>query len=300
MKIVITGSNGMLGRDLVRVLGVHHTIFTIRHNDFFVDTKRTLELFILKTNPNILIHCGAYTDVNDAESKKSLSELENSNVHLVSILCDLCKKYNISLIYPQTFLTLRDKEEVHTEFSRDYKPLGSYASSKLTAERVIKENLPEDQFMIIRLGGFYGGGEKLDKNFIGIFLNKILPKAIEGNVNTIDIGDRVWQPTWTFDIANVILFVLSQPWKSTYQYACTDSVSFSELAEMVLSILKLPQFKINKVPSSMIGDKASRPQCIIMESSKLLYDAQLVFPLRGRLEIYLLEQWKTYIKNIKN
>ena len=51
VKIAITGSHGMLGRDLSRVLDVHQTIFTIKHYDYCVDTKRTLESFILKTRP---------------------------------------------------------------------------------------------------------------------------------------------------------------------------------------------------------------------------------------------------------
>ena len=148
--------------------------------------------------------------------------------------------------------------------------------------------------MIIRLGGFYGGGPAVDKNFVGLFLKRILPKALQKGDREIPVGDRVWQPTWTKDIANTIGWCIENPWRESCQYATQDFASFADLAQAILDILGINDVKICKVSSDKIPIVAPRPQQIIMHSSDELIQSNFVHPYQVRLKEYLSTSWADY------
>ena len=148
--------------------------------------------------------------------------------------------------------------------------------------------------MVIRLGGFYGGGPAVDKNFVGLFLKRILPMALQNGDREILVGDRVWQPTWTKDIANTIGWCIENPWRESYQYATQDFASFADLAQSIIAILGINDVKISKVSSKDIPVTAPRPQEIIMQSSDEFIHSDFVHPYEVRLKEYLSTQWSDY------
>lgn len=306
MKIVITGSEGMLGKAVSHVLCHEHDSIPYSHHELDVTRKDSFHKLCERGIPDVIIHCAAFTNVNSAELDENYNTLWQTNVTSVVWLCELCKKYNIKLIYPQTFLILKEQEEPYrplenfSEINSDL-VLGKYARSKYEAEKIILRELHPNQRMIIRLGGFFGKGEHGDKRFVGLFLNKLLLELIRQGNRRIEIGDRVWQPTWTIDIANVIKYVLSIKWKSFYQYAGLDTVSFADLAEMLLNIIGMKMIEINKVPSNNVegSGSAPRPGKVILDSSKELIEAGLVYPLFPRLNNYILTEWSSQIKLLK-
>ena len=145
-------------------------------------------------------------------------------------------------------------------------------------------------------GGLFGGGPEKDKNFVGLFLRRILPEAQRRGEKTIEIGDRVWQPTWTRDVAQVIQWALARPWRSFYQYASSDAVSFASLASSILAEVGLSNIEIAEVPSSKIPSRAPRPQTIMMTPSDELVRAGLVHGYHPRLRAYLGKEWGAYCR----
>ena len=296
MNIFVTGSSGMLGSSLCDVLSKHHVVTGVGPNDLDVTKSDKWPELTSSSLHNLdaIIHCAAYTQVDAAERIENRQMLWDTNVESIHTLCDLCLKHDIRLIFPQTFLVLRGQDEFHPANSRSIDPLSWYAKSKWEAEKIIIERLPPELRMIVSMGGFYGGGSDKDKNFIGLFLNKILPTAIRDGKKSIEIGDRVWQPTWVNDIAHVINWVLNNPWRDFYQYATSDYASFAELAQTIITSLGVQGIKINQISSSQISEIAPRPKKIIMRSSEELVRANLVHDYRSRLNHYLNENWSNY------
>lgn len=296
MNIFVTGSSGMLGSSLCEVLSKHHVVTGVRHNDLDVSKSAEWAGLALSSYQNLdaIIHCAAYTQVDAAERIENRQALWGTNVESIHTLCDLCLKHDIRLVFPQTFLVLRSQDEFHSANSHSIGPLSWYAKSKWEAEKIITERLPPNLRMIVRMGGFYGGGPDKDKNFIGLFLNKILPNAIRDGKKIIEIGDRVWQPTWVNDIAHFINWAINNPWHDFYQYATSDYASFAELAQTIITNLGIEEVKIKKISSSQLSEIAPRPQKIIMRSSEELVKANLVHDYRSRLSFYLNENWSNY------
>lgn len=294
MVILVTGAKGMLGSAICDVLSEKHTIIGMGHNEFDVtDPKAWESISSFATKPDVIVHCAAFTQVDAAENEPSKA-LWDTNVDSIHHLCNICLSLNIKVVYPQTFLVLKDQSEPHSANSEAIEPLGWYAKSKWEAEKILRERLPSDKRLLIRLGGFYGGGPTTDKNFVGLFLKRILPLAIQKGENEISVGDRIWQPTWTKDIAKTILWCLENPWQEFYQYAIQDFASFADLAKAIVDILAIKEVKICKVSSKDIPVVAPRPQEIIMASSGELSHANFVHPYYIRLEEYLSEYWANY------
>lgn len=284
----------MLGQAIFDVLSKKHNVIGLCHKDFDVSDANSWNL-ILKSihKPDVIIHCAAYTQVDAAEVDTG-NTLWETNVRSIHYLCDICLKFNISLVYPQTFLILRDQFNPHSIDSQFIEPLSKYSKSKFEAEKIIIDRLPANKRMIIRLGGFFGGGPILDKNFVGIFLKNILPNIIKAGKSQIFVGDRVWQPLWTNDIANVIDWCIQNPWKEFYQYATQDFTSFSDLSQAIIDILGIQNIEIHQVVSNAITVAAPRPQKIVMNSSEEFIRLNFVRPYKENLEEYLLTSWLNY------
>ncbi len=286
------GASGMLGADVVTELKKTHEVVGLNRRELDITSYRQLELVISKQRPNILIHCAAYTHVDGAESSEGFDKLVEVNIKAIKNICYLCNKYNAKLIYPQTFLVLNEGNECHNENSKNYNPLGRYADSKLMAENIIREFLDIDKYMIIRLGGLFGGGQIRDKNFIGIFLNSILPRAIDKKMHTIEVGNRIWQPTWTYDVARLLAYLIDEgKWFSSVQYSARNYGTFADIAKSVLKIIREDRVKINEVSASIVEKGAKRPSRIVMSPSPSLSWEYQNHIFEERLAKYLESGW---------
>lgn len=287
----------MLGTAACEVLGQEHRVRSLgRHEVDITDFEILMQKLIQEPRPDLIVHCAAFTKVDEAESPENRNLLWKTNVDTIRALCGICLKHRIRIMYPQTFLVLKDQLEPHGESSLDVGPLGLYAWSKLEAEKVLCDLLPPELRMVIRLGGLFGGGPGKDKNFVGLFLRRILPESQRRGEKIIEVGDRVWQPTWTKDIAHVMRWALERPWCPSYQYASSEGVSFASIAAAILTEVGLSNIEIVEVPSSKIVSKAPRPQTILMTSSDEVVRAGLVQSYRPRLRAYLEKEWGVYCR----
>ena len=286
-KILITGSDGMLGSGLKEIFGKNKNIKYFSKDDFDFSIKKDIKQFFSSFGDyDVLIHCACFTDVNGSELKEKKGILNATNVDALKIISEECNNNNITIIYPQTFLILDSKVSIHSDKSKKYDPLGAYSRSKLRAEQILDSNIENDLLKIIRFGGFYGGGSNIDKNFVGLFLNKILPNSKNQFLKSIEVGNRVWQPTWTRDAAKAIKMILKEK-DNYFQFCCHDKTSFSNLSRKILEIIGEKELKIKEVDSSKIIELAKRPDQIIMKSSKLFYDKGLVSNFSVSLNDYL-------------
>jgi len=139
---------------------------------------------------------------------------------------------------------------------------------KLMAENILTDEMPES--LIVRMAGFFGGRE-VDKNFVGKITLHMAEIMKEG-INYIEIGDRVWQPTFTNDLAYNSLVLLSNNNKGVYCMSSHGKASFFELASLIVSSLGISErMKIHKVSSLSVSknERAKRPEVADIENKRL-------------------------------
>ena len=120
------------------------------------------------------------------------------------------------------------------------------------------------------MGGFFGGEEK-DNNFVGKITSHIA-KLINAGENNMEIGDRVWQPTYTNDLAYNSLILLANNKNGKYNMASHGSCSFFELTNELLKILNLKKiFTLSQISAKILSKRevARRPLSVIMSNNRL-------------------------------
>ena len=152
MKILITGSNGMLGHDLIDVLE--------SDNDLILTTSKTLDItdkdktinFIKENAPDIVINSAAYTNVDGCEENVDLAFSVNGEG--VRNLALGCREANCPLVHISTDYVFNGQNDKPWVENDEIGPISVYGKSKLEGEKAIQEIL--DEFFIIRTAWLYG------------------------------------------------------------------------------------------------------------------------------------------------
>lgn len=276
-KVLIIGSSGMLGTDLCQELAKDYHIIgadlvdgprsTVRrfYNIDITDSKRISEVFD-RTEPDIVVHSAAWTDVDGCELDEKRAYRVNSlgakNVALA------CKRSGCLLIYISTdFVFDGRKRHAYKETDRA-KPLSVYGDSKLAGEKFIKSLLK--RYLILRTSWLYG---RHGKNFVDTILAK---GKTEKLLKVVD--DQVGCPTYTGDLSRAIHVLLDRiagsRWPiahsaGVYHISNAGKVSWYEYAK---EILRLGNSSARVVPisSEELARPARRPVMSVLDNSKFV------------------------------
>ncbi len=285
-RFLITGGRGMLATSFTRKVGEH-----VPQAQVWAPTRSELDVCNLdqvrdatQFAPELIIHCAArvdadYCETNEVAAKSSIL-MGTANV------IQLAAQSGAKLLYPQSFLIYDGVDDPITEATIP-RPLSVYGKLKLEAENQVLSQLPGA--LVVRMGGFFGG-EEADTNFVG----KIVPhlaKQIAQGATSIEIGDRIWQPTFTDDLALNCLALLVAEKSGIYCMASHGSASFFELTEEIVKILGLTQkIGVKRIDASLLAarEKALRPLRAVIDNRRLRHEGlDLQRPWRAALAEYL-------------
>jgi len=264
---LITGAAGMLGRGFVEALGDLEaaTLLACSHDCLDV-TERGAVLALAAHRPNFILHCAA--DVNAEHCESDPERCHDVQVGGTINIADLAAEVGAKVLYPQSFLIFDGREIPITE-STEPAPLSVYGRCKLEAEQQLRARVAGS--IIVRMAGFFGGDEK-DKNFVGKFVTHICGLIGDG-VTTYAVGDRVWQPTYTLDLAYNSLLLLASGSSGIYNMSSHGEASFFELAVACVEELGLAKRIIitETCEANVAGaEKARRPTAGIMENRRMV------------------------------
>jgi dTDP-4-dehydrorhamnose reductase len=266
-KVLITGADGMLGKAFRETLATY-----VSNCDIIAPSKSELDVtsndkvFSFITHYiDYILHCAAESCVDCCEEdpQKSYEIIVKGTSNVIQ----LAKIKKSKLFFPQSFL-IYDGESIPINEDTIPHPLCIYGKQKLEAERLVLKELPDA--LVVRMGGFFGGRE-IDKRFVGQIIKQVSILIGQGK-KSLEVGDRIWQPTFTNDLALNILILLSEGKNGTYNMACHGQASFYELTKEIMSILDLEK-KINIIPvtSSQFNqkEKAKRPLLALLDNERL-------------------------------
>jgi dTDP-4-dehydrorhamnose reductase len=258
-KIYIAGSGGMLGHAFYHVFKENYilnctdkdvndnwlTYLDFRnYNDYLED--------VLSFKPDYLFHLGAYTDLEFCE--KNPNDTYLTNTISVESAVKISNKLNIPLLYISTAGIFDGSKEYFDDWDIP-NPLGVYARSKFLAERYVIEN--SNEYLICRAGWMMGGGIHKDKKFIGKILKQINSGATVLNI----VNDKDGTPTFTFDFAKNVKYLLENDQFGLYNLVCEGFTSRLEVAEKILEFINRKDITINVVDSTFFSKEyfAQRP-----------------------------------------
>lgn len=260
LKILVTGSNGQLGSEL-RKFSVLHTeynwIFTDRQELDLLDLKN-LAPKISRLNPDVVINCAAYTDVDKAESEKELADIINNQA--VAIMANWTFVNRSRFIHISTDYVFDGTSNIPLDENASTIPVNVYGKTKLEGERACLYENPES--IIIRTSWVYS-------SYGSNFVKTISRLMIERDVVNI-VNDQIGSPTYAADLAQVILDILSKnSWHSgIYNYSNEGELSWYEFA---LVIRDLGDFNcaIKGISSEQYQTLARRPSFSLLDKGKI-------------------------------
>ncbi len=269
MKILITGSEGMLGHDLVRVLSTQHQVIATDIDDLDItNLDQTIES-IRRIGPDAVIHSAAYTNVDGCESNADLAFQVNAlGARNVAIAC---QENGASMVYFSTdYVFDGEKGSPYLEYDTT-NPRSIYGQSKQWGEMLVKEVLM--RHCIIRTSWLYGTN---GKNFVTTMLD-LAKKEQELKV----VNDQIGSPTYTLDLARAVLQMLDKPLFGTFHLTNSDICTWYDFA---LEIFALAGIAVNITPigSDELKRPAFRPKYSVLKN--YMWQLEGFDPLRSYKE----------------
>lgn len=279
MKILITGSNGMLGHDLTKVLEDRHDlILTTSKTLDITDREHVLE-FIVENKPDLVINSAAYTNVDGCEENQDMAYAVNGEG--VRNLAIACKEIDSPLVHISTDYIFNGENTRPWVEDDDIGPISVYGKSKLQGEEAILEIL--DKYFIIRTAWLYGlnGGN---------FPKTMLELAKNHSEITV-VYDEVGTPTYTPDLAKGISELIETDYYGIYHLTNSGSCSWCEFARYIFEIADV-DVKVIPVTAAEFARPAPRPHYSVLENRNWIKNG--FEPLRDYKEAI-----KEYVELIK-
>jgi dTDP-4-dehydrorhamnose reductase len=260
MKIVIIGSTGQLGTDLMKTLLNEHEVIGLTHKDIEVSDYESC-LILKKYKPEIIINTAAFhkTDQCEEEPLKafSVNAIGAKNVATIS------KEIDAITVYISTdYVFDGSKTEPYTEEDTP-NPINTYGISKLAGELYTKQN---PKHYIIRVASLFGvaGASGKGGNFVETMIKKALNKEV------INVVDDMWMsPTYTKDAALIIKKILEAnlPY-GIYHASNKGYCTWFQFAQEIFKLTGLTPI-IKPIKTDQLQMKAKRPRFSALESIKL-------------------------------
>lgn len=263
MRVLITGSNGLLGQKLVKTFSTNHQASGIDlQADPIIDTpnftyqkisiteRDKLEELFAAFKPETVINAGAYTDVDGCEKNKE--KAWEVNVEGVKNLSGLCRKNKAKLVQLSTDYIFDGKAGPYSEKDTP-NPEGYYGITKLESEKVILDS--KIDFLIVRTNVLYGKSLGETHNFV-LWLIQKLKNREEVKIVT----DQYSNPTLADNLAEAIKEATEKNISGVLNIAGGEKViSRYQFALTIAEKFSLDQSLIKKVSTSELNLPAPRP-----------------------------------------
>ena len=264
MKILYTGSNGLLGQKisaattgysdhafLATARGENRTINlgTAKYASMDITNAEEVMNVVRDFNPDVIIHGAAMTHVDQCEQNKELAY--QLNVVGTQNMAEAAKFIGAHLVHISTDFIFDGKEGPYDENGTP-NPLSYYGETKLEAERIVQQL---EHWSILRTVLVIGMAEDLSRSNIVLWAKGALEKG--QSINVVD--DQFRTPTLAEDLAQGALLAATQKAKGVYNISGPDFMSIYELVGHVAEHFGLSMDTVTRVDSTTLNQPAKRP-----------------------------------------
>jgi dTDP-4-dehydrorhamnose reductase len=246
MRVLVTGANGMLGRDLQEAL-VGHAVTSLGRADLDVTDADAVDAAV--SGHDAVVNCAAYTKVDDAEAHEA--EAYAVNATGPANLAAACARRGARLVTISTDYVFDGTATSPYEEDRPRDPLNAYGRTKAAGEELALQRHPGGTY-VVRTAWLYGAHGPN-------FARTMLQLAASRDAWSV-VDDQVGQPTWTADLAAQIVRLLeSEAPAGVYHGTNSGQATWYEFARAVLEEAGLDPERIQPTDSSAFVRPAPRP-----------------------------------------
>ena len=259
MKYLITGYNGQLGYDIKNELlkrGVFKDdILAIDKDEMDITDREQVFNVIKDFSPDVIFHCAAWTAVDKAEDNKELVNLVN--VIGTRNVVDASIEVGAKILYMSTdYVFDGTKDGIYLVDDR-VNPKSVYGMTKYLGEEEVRRN---PKHFITRISWVFGIN---GNNFI-----KTMLKLSENHESLNVVADQIGSPTYTVDLARLLVDMSSTEKYGTYHATNEGYCSWADFAEYIFKINN-KDTKVNKVTTEEYLNLTNTKQAYRPKNSKL-------------------------------
>jgi dTDP-4-dehydrorhamnose reductase len=262
MKIAIIGANGRLGAALVREYARDFEVTSFARREIDLSKLDQVRTGLSKIEFDLLINCGALTNVDYCESHREEAFLVNAEAP--RLLAEIGNDKSAKLVHFSTDYVFDGKKSDPYSEEAMAVPLSVYGESKLEGERRVLEVC--SQHLVVRLSWVFGPDKPS-------FIDQIIQRARENDVVTA-VADKFSAPTYTIDVPSWLRLAIDQSAKGILHLANNGGCSWQEWAQYAIDVcrsLGIP-LKAERVGAVSLADMknfvAQRPVHTVLSTAK--------------------------------
>lgn len=265
MKLLITGSNGLLGQKIVKRCLRHNIPFLAtskginRNPDCPDEYYQQLDISVplevgdvfFRFRPTAVIHTAAITNVDYCEEHPE--ECFRVNAHATMILWEAAKIIGAHFQLVSTDFVFDGERGNYAETDR-VNPLSVYAHSKVVAENFLRDD-DNRNWSIARTIIVYGTGNNLSRSNLILWALEALPKGEPMKL----VNDQFRSPTWADDLAYGCVEIVRRQEIGIFHLSGPETASVDQLVKRVATYLKIENPPIETITSDTLNQAAKRP-----------------------------------------
>jgi len=258
MKVLVTGSKGQLGNELIRLSGECpdlEFLFT-DFEELDITSQASVNKLFSEYLPSWIINCAAYTAVDKAEQEDEKAMVLNAEAP--GILASEAAKVNARLIHISTDYVFDGKNHQPYRIDDIKNPLGVYAKSKALGEENVLKNCTSA--IIIRTSWLYS---QFGANFV-----KTIRKVGKERKELKVVADQIGSPTWAHDLAIAILNLIRidvEP--GIFHFADEGVCSWFDFAKAIIEFSEI-NCEVNATDTAGYPLPSPRPFYSVLDKSR--------------------------------
>jgi dTDP-4-dehydrorhamnose reductase len=256
MRVLVIGSNGQLGTDLVEVLQEHHGLAVLGLDlpDIDITDPLSVELVFGGFDPDFVINCAAWTAVDEAETHEDAALKVNGLGPRV--IAEECRKASAWLVHVSTDYVFDGHATQPYAEDATPDPATAYGRTKLVGELAVQEVLPDSHYLV-RTAWLYGCH---GSNFVKTMLR--LEKERE-TVSVVD--DQRGQPTYSRDLARQISLLMEKhPDSGTFHGTNSGETTWYDFTREIFTLAGADPDRVLPTTSADFVRPAPRPSYSVL------------------------------------
>lgn len=247
MRWLVVGAAGMLGQDLLTVLareGEHVEGIDRQH----VDISRPSSVFAAVRGADVVVNCAAFTAVDAAEADEALAFAVNAvgAAHVARA----SREQGARLVHISTDYVFDGTASTPYSADAPIAPQSAYGRTKAAGEWAVRAEAPDH--LLVRTAWLYGAH--------GACFPRTIARAARERGALEVVEDQVGQPTWTVDVARLILqMVRAEIPTGTYHATSTGLVSWHGFARAVVEAAGMDPAMVRPTTGQAARRPARRP-----------------------------------------
>jgi dTDP-4-dehydrorhamnose reductase len=246
MKWAVLGHAGMLGQDLMLGLS-NRDVSGFDRSEFDITDLESVRNIL--SGFDVVVNCAAWTAVDDAEVNETAALAINGTGP--ANVARVCAEFGSKLVQISTDYVFSGEAKVPYSETEITEPKSAYGRTKLAGELAVRENLPNDHY-IVRTAWLFG---EHGPNFVKTMIN------LEKTKDSISVvEDQIGQPTWTMDLTvQIISMIDSKAPSGTYHATSSGQTSWFGLTQRIFELLGADPKRVLPTDTAAFPRPAPRP-----------------------------------------